>query len=93
MNQHDKKDILFISSRGKPIIELRDCQTKLILYTESREVYRRFKDWRHCFLVAPYSQSDIYGNSHILAYDLHFYKEARRTLMRTLTKELVYGSG
>lgn len=85
MNQQTKVDTLYYSGRGEPVTELRDAGNKLILYTESKEVYRQFKDWKYCFNFVVYTQLGLLKQkSKIVAWDLDFDKQGKRALLRAL---------
>lgn len=82
MNQRLKNDVLYTSRIGGPITELRKSGDNLVLYTESNEVYKRFKTWKDLIQKATYTL-----NKDLIAVDLYFPRSARKALIRALTSK------
>lgn len=82
MNRTLESDILYTSPIGSPITELRKAGDKLVLYTESNELYQRFKDWKQVLHWTKYTTGkDLVG------VDLYFPREAKKALIRSLTSK------
>ena len=79
MNQHLADDVLYISPVGKEISELRMAGDRSILYTESADINRRFKDWEKLIQRLPYIQSRS-----LVGVDLYFPKSEAKALVRSL---------
>lgn len=61
--------------------ELRDCENKLVIFTDDNEDHQRFKGWQDCFQVVDYI--DIYTGK-IVGHDLYFPRT--RKMLRKLEK-------
>lgn len=82
MNRTLGNSILFTSPIGQQITELRASGDRLVLYTESNELYKKFKDWKGLIQVAPYT-----SGKNLVGVDLYFPREARKALIRALTSK------
>ena len=82
MNQHLETDILYTAPIGQPITELRITGDKLVLYTESNELYKRLKLWKQIIHWTKYTKG-----ASLVGVDLYFPKSARKALLRALAKD------
>lgn len=84
MNRTVGSDILFVSPIGRQITELRKVGNRLILYTESNDVYKQFKEWKQLIQHVPYLQVRS-----LVGVDLYFPKSELKGLLGSLRK--IYG--
>jgi len=82
MNRTLENSILFTSPIGRQITELRAAGGRLVLYTESNEVYKQFKEWKQLIQMVPYN-----SGKNLVGVDLYFPREARKALIRALTSK------
>jgi len=81
MNQHLIDGALFSSPVGRQITELRRAGDQVILYTESQDINRQFKDWKKLTQRVPYLQARS-----LIGVDLYFPKSEAKELLRSLRK-------
>lgn len=82
MNRTLQNSILYTSPIGRQITELRSSGDRLVLYTESNDLYKQFKDWKQLIQVAPYLSGE-----NLVGVDLYFPREAKKALIRVLTSK------
>lgn len=66
------------------IAELRNCNDKLAVYTDSTELERRLKRLKSCLYYTPYYDSH---NGKIVGVDLYFDKSAK-SMLNKITSSL-----
>ncbi len=71
--------ILFTSPIGRQTTELLATGDNLILYTESNELYKRFKDWKAIERICPY----LSGNN-LVGVGLYFPRSSAKALVWAL---------
>jgi len=81
MNRTLENDIFFIFVTSGKITELRTAGDRLILYTESNELYQKAKDWKQVLQLAPY-----YSGKDFIGVDIYFPREHKKALLRALVK-------
>lgn len=82
MNRTLENSILYTSPIGRQMTELRRAGDRLILYTESNELYKQFKGWKQLIHLVPY-----HSGKNLVGVDLYFPREARKALIRALTSK------
>ena len=80
-NQYLRDDVLYFKVVNGVITELSIRGDKLVLYTESNEIFQKLKQWEQLLYQVPYFQ-----DRRQIAADLYFPKETKKDLLRVFSR-------